>query len=173
MAIPLLVVGAVLKVMSTISDSNSRVGELKAAADTQDHNASILDQRAGQVLSEGARNEESSRADYRQVAGSQAAANEGAFDSSGSFLDIIRRDEAKGYLDAENVAYGAQTEAAGFRQEAANARYQSKIQRKLATRARIAGYLQAGGQAAQSFGSMAGGGMGGAAGAGAAAKGAK
>lgn len=153
------IAAAALKVAGGIADANSGAGQIRAEADAADQNARILDEKALQVGSEGARNEEAVRRQYRQLAGEQfAAASEGGFNATGSVLDIVRQSARDAEVDALNVRYGAQTEARGYRLEAANMRAQSVIARKLAKRAKLAGYLSAGGEGASMLGGGAKGG---------------
>jgi hypothetical protein len=136
------VVGGGAKVLGGIMQTNSQVGQLKTESAAEAENARRLGLQAGVAYGTGARNEEQFRREYRDFAGTQAAAiGEGSLSSTGSILDIVRQSEARANLDALKVRQRGVAEGQQLENEAGNARMRSSLARTMAKRARIAGTI--------------------------------
>lgn len=141
--------GTGLMALGDIMDANAQSGSLKAQGLMEQQNERMLYRRADQIGSEGARNEEALRRDYRRFAGTQAGAiSESGLTNDGSALDIVRDSETQANMDALNIRYRATSEAQATRYEAQQAGMRSSLARQMAKRVRVSGYLRAVGRVA-------------------------
>lgn len=173
MAFPIILaaVAGAAKVLGGIADTNSQVGQYKTQSRVEAENARRLGLDASNAYSVGVRNEEQSRREYRDFAGTQiAGAAEGALSSSGSLLDIVRQSETRANLDALKIRHEGVSRGQALSDESKQATMRSELARKMAKRARLAGTLRTIGDIASTAGSIYSAGAGGA-GAGAASKG--
>lgn len=144
-----------LKALGSISDMNAEVGGLMGQSRAEAQNARVLDGRAQQVGQETARNEEQMRRQYRDFAGSNAAAiAESGIANGGSALDVVRDSETRAELDALKLRYQGTEEAKNLRYQAGGARMRSQMARDLAKRRQAAGFLELGSQGLNTFGGI-------------------
>lgn len=140
----LMAVATAAQVVGSIADSNAKSGQYRAQGQVEDYNARVLDGRAAQARSEGARNEEQFRRSYRDFAGSQLASiGESGLSGDGSALDIVRDSETRANLDALKIRYEATNRGAMLDSEAAGARMRSSLAKQMAKRAQVAGAFDA------------------------------
>lgn len=136
----LMAVATAAQVIGTIADTNAKAGQYRAQGQIEDYNARVLDGRAAQARSEGARNEEQFRRSYRDFAGTQAASiSESGLSGDGSALDVVRDSETRANLDALKIRYEATNQGSMLASEAAGARMRSSLAKQMAKRAQIAG----------------------------------
>lgn len=138
----LAIAGGGLQALGSISDMNAEVGGLMAQSKAEAQNARVLDGRAQTVGQETARNEEQMRRQYRDFAGSNAAAiAESGIANGGSVLDVVRDSETRAELDALKLRYQGTSEAKNLRYQAGESRMRSQMARDLAKRRQVSGFL--------------------------------
>jgi hypothetical protein len=141
---PFQALGKGLMSLGDIMDANAQSGSLRSQGLMEQQNERMLYRRAEQIGSEGARNEEALRRDYRRFAGNQAAAiSESGLTNDGSALDVVRDSETQANMDALNLRYRATSEAQGATFQAQQAGMRSSLARQMAKRVRASGYLRA------------------------------
>jgi diaminopimelate epimerase len=130
------------KLLGGLMDTNAEVGQYKAQQKAEAENARALGLQADQAGAVTARNEEQQRREFRDYAGSAAAAaGEGALSYSGSLLDVYRQSEQRAELDALKIRHEGTSRSQSIRQEGRLAGMRSSLARQMAKRARVAGTI--------------------------------
>jgi hypothetical protein len=147
------IAGAAMSAVSSISQASAASAAAKSAAQASDYNAAIAAQNAQTASEQGNANEEAQRRKARMVMGAQRAAlAEAGIGSDGTASDLVEQSAVNAEMDALNIRYGAQLQSTGFLNQSALDMQQAENQRKQASRATTAGYLNAGASALSGYG---------------------
>lgn len=155
MAVAIPFVLAAVAAVGAMKSAQAQSQSADAAANAANYNALSDQQRSTVALAQGNANEESQRRGAALALGRQNAsmAQSGVDLSSGSALDLYKQSATNAELDALNIRYGSQLQAQGFKSQSTLDAMQADQQRRNASTAMQAGYLNAGAAALSSYGS--------------------
>lgn len=150
------VAGAGVSAMGAIQQGEAQSNAYKAQADANNYNATVARNNAISVNQQTSAKEEAQRRQFAQV---QGEANAGIAQSNTGFLgtnaDILKQNAINAELDALNIRYQGQQQAAGLAAQAQLDDFNASQNRVNASNARTAGYMGAGANLLSGIGSAA------------------
>lgn len=155
MAVAIPFVMAAVSAIGAIKSAQAQSAQADAAANAANYNALASQQRSTVALQQGNANEDAQRRQAAIALGNQnaAMAQTGTDLASGSALDLYKQSATNAELDALNIRYGSQLQAQGLQSQSTLDSMQATQDRRNASDAMTAGYLNAGAAALSSYGS--------------------
>lgn len=150
------IASAGMQAVSAINSANAQSAAAQSQAQANEYNAAVARQNADIAAQQGNANEETQRRKARMVLGQQRAAiAEAGIGSDGTGGDLYEQSVSNAEMDALNIRYGASLQSAGFTNQAGLDDWQAQQNRRNASAAQTAGYLNAGAAALSSLGGYA------------------